>query len=63
MCVKILWGGRVTTLFLAHEPDYSPRYVCDSLNRMVEHDIVVRVYVGLYELIDDPTSPRDASKP
>lgn len=53
----MLQEGRVTAPFVADETGYSLQYVRDRLARLVEHGNAIKVYQGLYELVEDP---RDA---
>lgn len=58
--LEMLQDGRVTAPFVASETGYSLQYVRDRLARMVEHGNAIKVYEGLYELVDDPRGePRD----
>ncbi|WP_277521347.1 MarR family transcriptional regulator [Natrinema salsiterrestre] len=52
--LDMLNEGRVTAPFVAEETGYSLQYVRDRLGRLVEHGNAVKVYEGLYELVDDP---------
>jgi hypothetical protein len=58
--LDMLRDGRVTAPFVADETGYSLQYVRDRLGRMVEHGNAVKVYDGLYELVDDPREDNDA---
>ena len=58
--LDMLRKGRVTAPFVADETGYSLQYVRDRLGRMVEHGNAVKVYDGLYELVDDPREGNDA---
>jgi hypothetical protein len=52
--LDLLRDGRVTAPFAADETGYSLQYVRDRLTRLVEHGNAVKVYEGLYELVEDP---------
>jgi aminopeptidase-like protein len=57
--LDMLRDGRVTAPFVADETGYSLQYVRDRLGRMVEHGNAVKVYDGLYELVNDPQEEDD----
>ncbi|ELY79182.1 winged helix-turn-helix domain-containing protein [Natrinema gari] len=46
--------GRVTPQYLASELDISRPYASERLKRLLEHEHVVRLAPGLYELENDP---------
>jgi len=52
--LAMLQDGRVTAPFVAHESGYNIQYIRDRLARLVEHNHAIKVYDGLYELVDDP---------
>lgn len=52
--LDLLQEGRITAPYAADETGYSKQYLRDRLRRLVEHDIVTKVYEGLYELNTDP---------
>lgn len=52
--LKMLREGRVTAPFVADETGYSTQYIREELNELVKHSHAVKVYDGLYELVDDP---------
>lgn len=52
--LDMLREGRVTAPFVADETGYSLQYVRDRLARLVEHGNAIKVYQGLYELVEDP---------
>lgn len=58
--LDMLQEGRVTAPFAADETGYSLQYVRDRLSRMVEHGNAIKVYEGLYELVEDPREGEDA---
>lgn len=57
--LDMLRDGRVTAPFVADETGYSLQYVRDRLGRMVEHGNAIKVYDGLYELVNDPREDED----
>lgn len=57
--LDLLREGRVTAPFVADETGYSLQYVRDRLGRLVEHGNAVKIYEGLYELVDDPRRDTD----
>lgn len=58
--LELLREGRVTAPFAADETGYSIQYVRDRLGRMVEHGNAVKIYEGLYELVEDPQKGSDS---
>lgn len=52
--LDMLREGRVTAPYAADETGYSLQYVRDRLGRLVEHGNAIKVYEGLYELVEDP---------
>lgn len=52
--LDLLRDGRVTAPYAADETGYSLQYVRDRLGRLVEHGNAVKIYEGLYELVEDP---------
>ena len=57
--LDMLQEGRVTAPFAADETGYSLQYVRDRLGRLVEHGNAIKVYEGLYELVEDPREEPD----
>jgi DNA-binding IclR family transcriptional regulator len=52
--LKMLREGRCTPAYIAAEQDYSRQHVRNRLQRLTEHDYVIRLHKGLYELSRDP---------
>jgi DeoR/GlpR family transcriptional regulator of sugar metabolism len=52
--LDMLRKGRVTAPFAAEETGYSLQYCREQLTDLTKHDLVRKVYDGLYELVDDP---------
>jgi len=59
--LQMLRDGRVTAPFVADETGKSREYIRARLRRLVEHEHATRVYDGLYELTNDPSSLEDNS--
>lgn len=57
--LEMLKEGRITAPYAASESDYNVQYLRDQLGRMVEHDIAIKVYDGLYQLQNDPREEGD----
>lgn len=57
--LDMLNEGRITAPFAADETGYSLQYIRDRLGRLVEHGNAVKVYDGLYELVEDPRGNDD----
>lgn len=52
--LDLLSEGRVTPQFVSKQLDITRPYASQKLKRLVEHDHVVKVASGLYELRSDP---------
>jgi len=52
--LDVLRHGRVTPQYVAEQLDVSRTYASERLKRLVEHDHVLKVASGLYELKSDP---------
>lgn len=52
--LDLLQEGRVTAPYVAEKLDKSLEYVRSRLVRFMEHEHVIRVHEGLYELVSDP---------
>lgn len=60
--LDMLREGRVTAPYVAETQDKSLEYVRSRLKRFVEHEHVVRVHDGLYELVTDPRDDSNNDK-
>lgn len=52
--LDILGEGRVTPQYVADRVGITRPYASDKLKRLLEHDAIMKVAPGLYELVDDP---------
>ena len=50
----MLEEGRCSPKYIADETGYSRQNVTNRLGRLVEHDYVQKLALGLYELEEDP---------
>jgi len=57
--LDLLQDGRVTTPYAADETGYSLQYTRDRLTALTDDGHCVKVYDGLYELVDDPRGDDD----
>lgn len=60
--LDVMLDGRATPQYVADQLDLSRPYASDRLKRLVEHGHVERLAAGLYELVDDPRTDRDADE-